>query len=210
MQSEAFAIEAPVPAKAPAPDSSDRAPDHTVLSVVLMLALSAAVLGGVEWRLRDRRPALAGWGVGAASFSDPRWSLPAGVTHEGDGGISWELNTEGGVPVLSYEIDADTVRQVRAEAQVVRVSDGEAVPFVLNWNWAHPEEAADGGSWPSAQERMVTLYRPVRHHPALHQANLGWHPEWNGVIAKMSVSVQLWTNAPGPYRITVRRIELMG
>jgi len=188
---------------------SDEPPAHTVFSVVLMVVLSAGVLVALEWGLSDSRAPLAAWGTDATLFSDSVWHFPDESTFEAMGEVSYLITQSSPGPILTFPVEAAQARQVRAEVAVVHAIDGTPAPFQLEWYWMRSEQLSADDAYPFSKAQAIAFYRPIRHHADRHQVDLSWHDAWTGSIPRMMLGVRLWKGTSGPFRVIVRRVELV-
>lgn len=184
--------------------------EHTVLSIVLMLLLSAAVLYAVNWSLREDRNYTYRWNFAGVQESEGPWTFPQAERAKTPEGVAYVAQDTGPGPALALEFDAGTVRQIRATISVTRIADGRPIPYVAEWYWAGPEEvAAAAGAWPFSTDRAKAFFEPDRNAPDLRQVEVYEHPLWKGAIAKAFISVKVPNRELGPYRIETKNIEFL-
>lgn len=184
-------------------------PEHTVLSLVLMLLVSAGALYGVDRVIQESVTVVQAWEFNAATGDGP-WNFPASDLAHTPTGTAYTAPQTGPGPTLTLDFDSATVQQIRVTMRVTRVEDGRVVPFALEWYWSSPEQvSAAAGSWPFSSERGKPFIQPDRHNPEVYLIDIDRHPLWKGPIAKAFISVKLPDAAAGPYRIETKKIEFL-
>lgn len=185
-------------------------PEHTLLSLVLMLLLSAGALYGVDRALQESVTVVQSWQFNSATGDDGPWAFPASDLAHSVSGTVYTAPQTGPGPTLTLDFDAATVHRIRVTMRVTRVEDGRPIPFALEWYWSSPEQvAAAAGSWPFSSERGKPFIQPDRHNPEVYLVDIDRHPLWKGPVAKAFISVKLPDAAAGPYRVETKKIEFL-
>lgn len=194
----------------PAPAQRAGYPETTLVSLLLMIFISAGTLYAVDWSYREEWTPVYAWSfAGAPSDSSP-WSFPDSERTQTPEGIAYVTKDAGPGPVLALEFDAESVRRIRATFSVTQTSDGKPAPFQVEWYWASPEDiAAANGSWPFSSERGATFVEPDRHHPEERLLDLRGHPRWKGKIAKAFIGFNIPLSDTGAVKIETKHIEFL-
>jgi hypothetical protein len=194
---------------APAPSDRTR-PRHTIATVLLMALLSAGALYGVEWSVREQASPVHAWNFRSLPYEQSPWEFPAPRREQDDEGVTYLAIQTGPGPTLTMDLDTSTIRTVRATVEITRESNGEPVPYALEWYWASEDDiAAAGDNWPFSTERGTTFRLLDRHAPTIHTAQLSRHKTWKGSIAKAYIGVKIPPHEIGPFQIRTVHIEFL-
>lgn len=194
----------------PSPATRPRFPEHTLLSLFLMLLLSAGTLYGVDRALEESVTVVQSWQFNSPGDDDGPWTFPAFDLVHAISGTSYTASQTGPGPMLTLEFDAATVHRIRVTMGVTRLADGRPIPFALEWYWSSPEQVASAaGSWPFSTDRGKPFYQPDRHNPEVYLVDIDQHERWKGQIGKAFISVKLPDAAAGPYRVETKKIEFL-
>lgn len=194
---------------APAP-TRHAFPEHTLLSLLVMLLLSGGVLYGMGWALKEDVKIVQQWDFSAPVGAESPWTFPKTEQAQTPDGVAYTAAQTGPGPGLTLDFDAATVRNIRVTMAVSRVEDGMPIPYALEWYWASPDEVtAAGEGWPFSTDRGTPFVQPDRHEKEVRLVRIHQHPRWQGAIAKAFLSVKLPDSAVGPFRIETKKIEFL-
>ncbi len=212
MLSDSDALPPAATADATAPQAPLRPafPEHSLLSILIMLLLSAGVLYAMAWALREEEKVVQQWDFSAPQRADQPWTFPEAEQNQTPTGMVYTAVQTGPGPALTLNFDAATVRNIRVTMAVSQLDDGVVIPYELEWYWASPDDVtAAGESWPFSTDRGATFVQPDRHKSDVRLVQIHQHPRWRGPIAKAFLSVKLPDDATGPFRIETKKIEFL-
>ena len=201
----------PVPTGTPSPRAARPArPKHTIATILLMALVSSAVLYGVRWSVREESSSIHVWDFRTLPYGESPWTFPSPRLEQDNEGVTYLAIETGPGPILAMGLETGTVRSVRATIEITRESDGEPVPYALEWYWASAEDIeAAGESWPFSGERGTYFQLLDRHTPNIHTARLSRHHKWKGQIARAFIGVKIPPHEVGPFEIRTKRIEFL-
>ena len=184
-------------------------PPHTILSILILVSLSAAALYGVEQSLAPQDNVVLAWDFRDFDVTESPWRFPRlGKEQDGNGVTALIWRTEPG-PEVIQTIDTAGIGEVRITMELIRPEEQTPVPVTLEWYWASAEEvAAADGKWPYTTERGVTLSVPDPDRPFTHSARLD-HPKWTGVIDRGFFGVKLPDGIAGPFVLRLLHVEFL-
>lgn len=184
-------------------------PDHTIISILVMLVLSAGVLYGADWLLRDDGVVVQAWDFTGAIDTDA-WTFPdpEGTTTS-PAGTTFALAESGFGPKLNLSINAADVRRIQAKVTVTDARTGKPVPFALGWYWARSEDLAESPEQPFSPARSMVFYPFARHRPDTLRTDIYRHGDWQGTIDTGVFTLKFPEGAAGPFRVTLSRLEFL-
>lgn len=212
MHSNSDALPPAVTADASAPRTSMRPafPEHSLLSIIIMLLLSGGVLYAMAWAYRENLKIVQVWDFSILPAGEGPWTFPKAEQSRTESGMVYTATQTGPGPALTLDFDAATVRDIRVTMAVSRVEDGMPIPYALEWYWASPDDVtAAGEDWPFSTDRGTPFEQPDRHKEEVRLVRIHQHPRWQGAIAKAFLSVKLPDSAIGPFRVETKKIEFL-
>lgn len=208
MATEIEADSEPAGAVAPANPVPPGRPEHTILSILVLLLLAAGVLYLVDWSLRENRPAVQAWAF-SEGVDDSVWNFPDPEAAPSPAGMTFEMPESGFGPRLDLQFPAENVRRVEVTVAATHAETGEPVPFALGWYWGRSEDVAESPENPFSTGRAMAFHRFVRHRPDSYRVNLDEHPQWHGTVEAAMLTFKFPEAATGPFRITLTRLEFL-
>lgn len=185
-------------------------PEHTVLSILVMFALSAAALYGVAWSVQVPETVVAAWDFTTTPYEETPWRFPEMRLSQDNGGVTYLTPVTGPGPKLRLEVDTAKVRTIRATLEVRRFRDNKKIPFTLEWYWASTSDIASAGDgWPFSVERGMEMEMPNRHYAGTRIARATRHHKWTGRIVQAFIGVKFPEDEEGPFQVRVIRIEFL-
>jgi len=210
MHSDTDALPAAIDTPAAPAPTRHTFPEHTILSLALMLLSSCGVLYGMNWAYKEDVKVVREWDFSIATDVEGPWIFPKAEQAQTPTGVAYTAAQTGPGPALTLNFDAATVRNIRVTMAVSRVEDGMPIPYALEWYWASPDDvAAANGGWPFSTDRGTPFVQPDRHKEEERLVRIHEHPRWRGPIAKAFLSVKLPNSAIGPFRVETKKIEFL-
>jgi hypothetical protein len=198
------------PASPPAPPRKEAAgaPEHSVLSMVLLVLLSAGALYAADWVLRDDGKVVQQWNL--AQPVDPTiWEFPGKSATTTAQGMVFEMPASGFGPRLDLSLPTESVRWIKAHVSVVRVDTGKPVRFALGWYWARQQDLEEAPDGPFSLKRSLVLNPYVRRLPDAYRADMLGHEAWNGTIEAAIFTLKFPEEETGPFRVTFSSLEFL-
>ena len=189
---------------------ASRRPEHSLLSIVLMLLLAAGAVYGVGWTMRPQQKVVHSWDFRSLPYESTPWRFPEVKIEQDEGGVIIPTLQTGPGPQLIMDLDTDTVNAVRATVEITRVEDGTPVGYALEWYWSSAEAvAAANGAWPYSTERGVAFRPQNRHTPNIHTAQVSRHKQWQGTIAQGFIGIKIPPRVEGPFFVRLVHVEFL-
>lgn len=197
------------PTPPPPPAAPTGRPENTVLSILLMLLLSAGVLYGADWLIRYDETVTQQWDFTVEPLEGGAWHFPGEAVTRTEHGIAFEIPKSEVGPELTCEIPAGGARRVRLGGTVLDTASGKTVPFTFALYWARSEDVARAPDAPYSTNRARRFEPTARYRPQEFYADMDAHPEWTGTIERIRISVILLPLGPGPYRVTLSHFDVV-
>lgn len=192
----------------PPADHAAGVPEHSILSILVLLLLAAGALYLTDWGLRDDGTLVRGFELNQPL--DPAlWEFPDKNAVTTAQGTTFEMAESGFGPKLKLAFPAATVRWVKAEVSVVQADTGKPVRFALGWYWARSEDMSESPDGPYSLKRSMVLFPYVRHYPHSYRADMSGHDLWNGTIEGAVFTLKYPPDETGPFRVTFSRLEFL-
>ena len=183
-------------------------PEHTLLSILILILLSAGALYLADWVLRDEGAVFEAWDF-SAPLESGAWEFPDPDAARSEAGMTIEMAESGFGPKLNQSFPAASVNRIQAVVTAVHAETGEPVRFALGWYWARDTDVAASPEAPFAVNRAMAFYPFARHRRHTYRADMNTHELWNGTIASGVFTVKFPEDATGPFRVTVSRLEFL-
>ncbi|MBX3178020.1 MAG: hypothetical protein KF886_11700 [Candidatus Hydrogenedentes bacterium] len=182
------------------------APEHTLLSIALLLLAGAGAAYFMDRFVRDESPAVLAWTLNQPP--DPAvWEFPDEGASFGRDGAAFTIEESGFGPKLTLDLPAGSARWLAAVVTVTEENSGKPVPFALGWYWARAEDLDQTPEEPFASNRAMVLQPYLRHRPRLRRAEMATHPLWAGDVKQGVFTIKLPPEATGPFRVRFERVE---
>lgn len=182
-------------------------PEHSILSILVLLALSACVLYLIDWALRDDGAVVQAWDL--AQPLDGAWEFPDPNAHQSEAGMTFDMEESGFGPKLALDLAASEVNRIQATLSVTQAETGKPVRFALGWYWARESDLEAAPEAPFASNRAMAFYPFARHRPHTYRVDMNTHDAWNGTIKAGVFTVKFPADAKGPFRVTLSRLEFL-
>lgn len=196
------------PDTAPPAEQPAGRPAHTIVSILVMLVLSAGTLYAVGWLLREEWTAVRSWDL-SEPLDEAVWSFPESGAEVSGAGATFEMTASGFGPTLNLDLPAAEANRVQVHVRVTRADNGKPVRFALGWYWARADDVEASPDEPFSPERAMAFYAFARHRPHTYRVDVANHEKWNGTIKKGLFTVKLPPNISGPVRVTMSRVDFL-
>lgn len=193
------------PGELPAPGTR---PEHTVFSILVLLALSVGALYLADWTLREAGALVQGWDL-SQPLDGTTWEFPDPDAVQSAAGMTITMTESGFGPKLALSMAADNIRWIEAKVTATHAETGEPVRFSLGWYWAREADMAASPEAPFSVDRSMAFYPFARHLPDTYRVDMKTHEQWNGTIASGVFTVKFPADATGPFRVTLSRVDFL-